>query len=572
MNDIMQETPRISPRVVIAKYRAQELPEYCGNPLIEALPPIWSSEEALPIMQRLPYFEPLSANARPIVRLHRIERVRHVLQPLSRHLELHERFSVAIRGGYADRNPIKKGFVSATLAGIDKIKQLRRLLDSAVIAEDMGESFCLIGITGGGKSVATRAVLSQYPQVIIHSSYLGRPFIVKQLVWLKLDCPPNGSLRMLCVKFFREVDRLLGTEYTEMFVTNRQSPPSAESMIPDMAAVAGWHHLGVLVIDEMQNLNRAASGGDRHMLNFLVSLTNQIGVPVVYIGTYAVESILAAEFRQARRSDGLGEVSFPRMGANDAESKLLVETLFEYQFVGEKVRTTDLDYARIYDALMDESAGVPSLIVKLYAFAQMRCVVSGDVRLTESHVRSVALDSFQRVRPFLDALRSNDTKKMRQYEDLVSDFDWNSGRSAATDSQPPALLSSGSGTSPQDHVAGVTPTERSVGDDVPLSSMESKDSANVAPCAASSGPIELGSDQPVKDVATPPHSAVDPATNRTGSSRKRKVSSEAVLVGIWDSAMFDRRDIYEAIRAKGFIYDVGAEIQREYEQCSSEAT
>jgi hypothetical protein len=570
MNDAMQETPRISPPVVIARYRTPELPEYCGNPLIEALPPIWSAEEALPIIQRLPNFEPLPPDVRPIVRLHRIERIRHVLQPLSRHLELHDRFTLAIRGGYADRNPMKKGFVSATLDGITAIKKLRRLQVPDVIAEDMGESFCVIGISGGGKSRATRVVLSQYPQVIIHSNYFGRRFIVKQLVWLKVDCPHNGSLRMLCVKFFREVDRLLGTEYSEMFVTSRRTPPSAESMIPDMATVAAWHYLGVLVIDEMQNLNRAASGGDRDMLNFLVSLTNQIGVPVVYIGSYAVESILGAEFRQARRSDGLGDVDFPRMKADDPECRLLVETLFKYQFLEEKVTHSAPEFPRIYHALVDESAGIPSLIVKLYAFAQMRSTVSGDNRLTERHVRSVALDSFRRVRPFLNALRSNNPKKMWQYEDLISDFDWDSGRSAAIGSQSAVILSSGNQTLSGDHSASAPPTERSVGNG-PVSSVDTKNPAEPCAHAANTGLIEFGCDKPVKDAASPPLSPAAPVTKRRIYSGKRKVSSAAVLVGIWDSATFDRRDVYEAIRAKGFIYDIGAEIQREYEECSSDA-
>lgn len=48
-----------------------------------------------------------------------------------------------------------------------------------------------------------------------------------------------------------------------------------------MALVAANHHLGVLVIDEIQRLNLAKSGGAEKMLNFFTQLVNSVGVPVV---------------------------------------------------------------------------------------------------------------------------------------------------------------------------------------------------------------------------------------------------------------------------------------------------
>ena len=49
----------------------------------------------------------------------------------------------------------------------------------------------------------------------------------------------------------------------------------------------GWIHcLGLLVIDEIQHLNQAKSGGAEKMLNFFLQLMNTLGLPVVLIGTY----------------------------------------------------------------------------------------------------------------------------------------------------------------------------------------------------------------------------------------------------------------------------------------------
>ncbi len=80
-------------------------------------------------------------------------------------------------------------------------------------------------------------------------------------------------------------------------------------MMPRMAQLAMNHSLGLLVIDEIQHLSLAKSGGSEKMLNFFVNLVNTIGVPVVLIGTMKALSVLQSEFRQARRGSGQGDMN-----------------------------------------------------------------------------------------------------------------------------------------------------------------------------------------------------------------------------------------------------------------------
>jgi len=56
-------------------------------------------------------------------------------------------------------------------------------------------------------------------------------------------------------------------------------------MLGDVARVSALHSVGVLVIDEIQHLEKSRSGGAAKMLNFFVTLTNVIKVPVLFIGT-----------------------------------------------------------------------------------------------------------------------------------------------------------------------------------------------------------------------------------------------------------------------------------------------
>src|SRR5262245_42655258 len=80
-----------------------------------------------------------------------------------------------------------------------------------------------------------------------------------------------------------------------------------------MARVASLHCLGMLVIDEIQNLSEAKSGSSARMLNFFVQLENTIGVPFILIGTPMAIQALSGEFRQARRATEQGGVYWERM-------------------------------------------------------------------------------------------------------------------------------------------------------------------------------------------------------------------------------------------------------------------
>src|SRR5688572_17688521 len=68
----------------------------------------------------------------------------------------------------------------------------------------------LLGYSGVGKTRTINRILSYYPQVIKHSHYGKRPFTRSQILWLKIDCPANGTLRGLCISFFRAIDNILG--------------------------------------------------------------------------------------------------------------------------------------------------------------------------------------------------------------------------------------------------------------------------------------------------------------------------------------------------------------------------
>lgn len=269
----------------------------------------------------------------------------------------------------------------------------------------------MVGIGGIGKSRSIEQVLALYPQVIEHSSYKGQRFTWRQVVWLKIECPKGGGIPGLCKNFFRELDRLLGTNYHENYAVRGR--PSVDSMVDSMTNRAALHSIGALVIDEIQNLRQAKGNEAAQMLSFFVQLDNQIGTPVVLIGTSKVLPILTGEFRRARRAAGQGDMVWDRM-KEDARWRFFLETLWKYQYVDEPSPLTD----DLSHTLYDQSQGITDIAIKLFFLAQMYATVRKKPSVTPMIIKAAARERLRLVKPFLDALRGNKQLTGR-FEDLA---------------------------------------------------------------------------------------------------------------------------------------------------------
>jgi len=412
---------------VIAEYSDQLLVEYKGNPLIEALPPILSKDQFVEASQECPTFDESERNLDSWVRLHCVERLLRFFQPLERHIDLEQKISRVLRQGYLARNPLAPVYATR-LSQINKSIKSAREDKTASFARyvntpSSASGFTVIGVSGVGKSTAVNRILGLYPQIILHSEYQGTPLNAYQIVWLKLDCPHAGSLKGLCIDFFIAIDKLLGTDYHRKFASRQNSE---DAMLARMALVASTHSLGVLVIDEIQDLSTAKSGGSEKMLNFFVKLVNTIGVPVVRIGTNKALPILQGDFRQARRGTGEGGVYWNRLMRDTPEKKevwrFFIEGFFEYQWTLTPMSLTD----ELDELLYEESQGIVDIAIKLFMIAQWRAIAVESEKITPDLIKQVASDSLHLVRPMLDALKSGDQERIAKYSDIkpldIKDF------------------------------------------------------------------------------------------------------------------------------------------------------
>lgn len=408
INMQLSSVPILQGKIEHAIYRESPIIDYRGNPLVEALPPIYDVSEVVPKIAQFPSYDEKERNLKPSLRLHCVMRIADFVQPLSIHLDIEQRFSRMIRHGYKARNPMGPDF-AMRLRNADLLNPDKQNGDDRRIIRSSAAGFSIIGISGIGKTTTVETNLLLYPQVIIHSEYADRNLSLYQVVWLKLECPHDGSTKSLCLNFFQALDSLLGTNYFDKYRSHTENV-----LISLMARVASLHCLGVLVIDEIQNLSEAKSGGSNKMLNFFVQLVNTIGVPVVLVGTYKATFLLGKEFRKGRRGTGhQGGLVWSQMEFDD-QWDLLMERMWRYQWTAKPSPLTP----KLKKLIYDESQGITDIAIKLYMLAQWRAISTGVEEITPNIIKSVAKDSLKMVKPALDALKSGKQKLLMEFGDI----------------------------------------------------------------------------------------------------------------------------------------------------------
>jgi hypothetical protein len=431
-------TPKIRPEspfsftrgsIVQAAYREPEIADYSGNPLQEALPPILNTDQLILRLQHFPNYNDSLRRANDEVRYLLIQNGMRFFVPLDIPVDLYRRFSNLIRIGYAGRNPmarLKRVRLPPTSQSFDQYADQPDPAPDEFLSTAAG--FNIAGISGVGKSFSISRTLKLFPQVIHHAEFRGRPFTHSQIVWLKIDCPFDGNPRGLCISFFKAVDSLLGTNYRADYAKKRRIQTE---LLSDMATVAENHYIGALVIDEIQRLSVAKSGGAELLLNFFVQLVNEIGVPVVLVGTYKALEVLSRQFSQLRRGTGQGDLIWDRM-QNDEQWQLFVKSLFRAQYTRKKFNPEDVEKSQpqndgnqstagpktLSDVLYEESQGITDLAVKMYMFAQERAIDTGKEIVTANIIRSVAKDKFAMLRDVLKAIRYGDKRALARWDDV----------------------------------------------------------------------------------------------------------------------------------------------------------
>lgn len=402
------------PLKVQAVYQDTGVPAYKGNPFIEALPPLLEAFTQTRNLKSgtVPSFQDL--NAPRVVRSHSIARLSDdFFQPLNNHILLTEKISLMIRGGYVGRNPCTGDLQKHLQNGYERIQKGDLNAFKFESVKSTAQSMVLIGCSGYGKTTSLIRTLSTYPQVIYHPN-----FNIEQVVYLKIDCSHNGSLKEICLNFFRALDQILDTNYEKQYGLKRYN---IQALLTKMSQLANAHALGLLAIDEIQHLSRSKSGGSQEMLNFFVTMVNTIGVPIMLIGTPKAREIFEADFRSARRGAGFGAIFWeplPEYIDNrlNPEWVAFTDNLWKQQLLNQRDEFLSDEIRHVW---YDLSQGIIDIVVKLFVLAQLRAIAANKERITSKLLHQIYKEELKPVHPMLEALRSGNIEKISRYSDLI---------------------------------------------------------------------------------------------------------------------------------------------------------
>ena len=85
----------------------------------------------------------------------------------------------------------------------------------------------VLGVPGIGKTSTIRRALETMPQVIEHTEYMGQPFYCKQVLFLRVECPSDCSVKTLALNLVAALDRAIGSDYLHQLISLRSIAASA---------------------------------------------------------------------------------------------------------------------------------------------------------------------------------------------------------------------------------------------------------------------------------------------------------------------------------------------------------
>lgn len=403
---------------------ANPMDPYAGNLLTQGLGPIRSRAELMKALTELPNRLKSMDGIPPHIAIHHLMSLRDFHVPSIEELRLHETIDLMVRQNYRYLDPTAATTWS-TISGDHAVHNLKR-------APAYGAA--VVGHSGTGKTEAILRCLRSYPQQVIHHENFPR--LVgghRQVAWLSINVPPSGRTVDLATDLMREWDRVTGANrFASDLARERRD---GMKMLDSWRQVATAHFLGVLHLDEVQNLFKLATLKKRRgkrgieddvpelsivedqFLKWILILMNTWQVPLLLSGTPDGISALTRRLSTTERIVTSGYHVFHHF-ENAVDSnfrKNFLEQLGRYQYVQKRLPVDD----ELANLIIELTGGIQRLIVALWIAAQRIALErnKGDLLLTD--FKKAAATYLAPVAPAVAAFRSKDPVRMSKYEDLM---------------------------------------------------------------------------------------------------------------------------------------------------------
>lgn len=225
------------------------------------------------------------------------------------------------------------------------------------------DSFTITGESGIGKSAAVSRVMD----LISGQAVINLPNSMRIIPCLQVQTPADCSVKGLLMEILRKVDEEIHTNYYHNALRARAT---TDLLIGSVSNVM-LNHVGLLVVDEIQNVVNAKSG--KVVVGMLTQLINNAGVSICMVGTPESNLFFGQEMMLARRAVGL---SYHALSYDD-DFRMFCEELFRYQYV----RTPSALDEGLLQWLYHHSGGNASIVVSLLHDAQETAILDGHEKL-----------------------------------------------------------------------------------------------------------------------------------------------------------------------------------------------
>ena len=315
------------------------------------LNPMLSGKDLHDSLLFLPEYDETICNTDASTRLVALSELYNIYLPSSMSEEIYSKLYLSLL-----RSLNKKGTIKSLRQLNENFKCIKQMSYEGVVGGS--DSFTIIGSSGIGKSSAISRAIS----LITDKSFVEVdgtkicPFVIVQ-------CPFDSSVKGMALEILRKIDSVLETKY----YANATRSHATTDVLIGMISQAALNHIGLLIIDEIQNV--ATSKNGKAFINSLTQLINNSGISICMVGTPECTVFFRKELQLARRSMGLyySPLQFDEYFSD------FCRTAFLYQYTRKKAEIN----AGILEWLYEHSGGLVSLVISLIHDAQEIAILNG---------------------------------------------------------------------------------------------------------------------------------------------------------------------------------------------------
>lgn len=321
--------------------------------LIMSMPEMKQGQELISSLSVLPEYNEKIRNENQAIRLIELSSIHRIYVPSEMSIEIYSKMYLALL-----KSLQKKETNIAVKQRYENYKAIQQQSYSGILGGS--DSFTIIGTSGIGKSSAISRAISLITENRIIE--IDKPY-TKIIPCLIVQCPFDSSVKGMLFEILRKVDETLGSNYYQYALKARAT---TDMLIGSVAQVA-LNHIGILVVDEIQNVVNSKNG--KSLIGALTQLINNSGISICMVGTPESTVFFESAMQLARRSVGL---QYTTMNY-DEYFQSFCKALFQYQYT--KLQTEINE--SITEWLYEHSAGVTSVVVSLIYDAQEIAILTG---------------------------------------------------------------------------------------------------------------------------------------------------------------------------------------------------